>query len=205
MQVSNWGQRPLSAQQLSYAALDAWSAVRIFRGMGEEFHPFRTRQGLSHHAFTYDRRHGGVNGVGHHTPARRPPGGGGGGGHNGSNGGHGNGGGQVHNHGNHGNSNSHGGGHSQAHQRDGGGHDGSCASSAGLKGGPQATAAFWHGAAGVRAGWSKVGGHRGLQAPVPQRPMSRHSTAAAQRQLATPRMLLHLLPMRLLRHVTCLL
>ncbi|KAI7836357.1 hypothetical protein COHA_009779 [Chlorella ohadii] len=74
-QVSNWGQRPLSAQQLSYAALDAFCAVLIFRGLGQEHHPFRTRQGLSHHAFTYDRRHGGVNGGGHHAPARRPPGG----------------------------------------------------------------------------------------------------------------------------------
>lgn len=207
-QVSNWGQRPLSAQQLSYAALDAFCAVLIFRGMGQEHHPFCTRQGLSHHVFTYDRRRGGVNGGGQHTPARRPPSGGG----NGSGGqGHGNtnGGAQGH-------------GHTQGHAH---GHNGSSGNTgggrAGHNGGPHAAAAFSCSAApGMRVGWTPAGGLRGscsgfgssrgvLLAAAQLRPTSslgrggHSSKAAAHRQLTTPRMLQYFV--RLSRHVTCLL
>ncbi|PRW61071.1 exonuclease mut-7 [Chlorella sorokiniana] len=197
-QVSNWGQRPLSAQQLSYAALDAYAAVQIFRGMGQEHHPLRTQQGLSHHAFNYDRRHGGISGGGHHSPARRPPGGGNGG-QTGSNGG------------NH----AHGHGHSSSGTSHSHGSSGSEGGSRGHNGGPQAAAAFSGGAAVMGLGWSPAcslpGSFAGSRGPrvAPLHPsglaQAGRSKAAAQRQVATRRMLLHLLPMRLLRHVTCLL
>lgn len=58
VQVSDWGRRPLSEQQLLYAALDAHAAVLIFRGMGQLHHPFGTRQGLARHAFSVDTRQG---------------------------------------------------------------------------------------------------------------------------------------------------
>jgi hypothetical protein len=79
-QCSSWGQRPLSQAQLLYAALDALSAVLIFRGMGQLHHPFQTRNGLLPHTFTYDARHsGGNNGGtadGSKSGSDNPPGGG---------------------------------------------------------------------------------------------------------------------------------
>lgn len=85
-QVSDWGRRPLSEQQVRYAALDAHAAVLIFRGMGQLHHPFKTRQGLARHVFSVDTRQGpaarhGENGSGGRN-------GGGGGGHSGGGGAH---------------------------------------------------------------------------------------------------------------------
>lgn len=52
--MSDWERRPLSAQQLHYAALDAHAAVQIFRGMGALFHALSTHQGLALHATTWE-------------------------------------------------------------------------------------------------------------------------------------------------------
>ncbi|KAL4452648.1 hypothetical protein ABPG75_008310 [Micractinium tetrahymenae] len=77
-QVSDWGRRPLSEQQVRYAALDAHAAVLIFRGMGQLHHPFRTRQGLARHVFSVDTRQGPAGRRG--APDNGGPNGGGGGG-----------------------------------------------------------------------------------------------------------------------------
>ena len=54
MQVSDWERRPLSSQQLRYAAVDAHAALEIWRRLGTVYPAYASHEGLALHAFAWE-------------------------------------------------------------------------------------------------------------------------------------------------------